>query len=169
MLLVTALLLTAACGNENEDRSAGVRKNDSMTVSSGRAAISGEPRDPEERAARGAMEGLYASLGRKTVNAAKFCNFLSAESIRQTVQYAKRASGVKKKWSCRSSVAFMAERSKDLGAYGESKDVMVIGVNVEGGHATATIQEGNNPITAVPMIKENGEWKLGGSRVNASR
>jgi len=39
----------------------------------------------------------------------------------------------------------------------------IVGVNVAGGRATATVRFGDGPVTAVPMAREDGEWKIAGN------
>ena len=56
-------------------------------------------------------------------------------------------------WSVLCSERSSAARNAKIGA-----------VNAEGDRATATVRFGKGaPLTSIPLVKEDGEWKLGSS------
>lgn len=93
----------------------------------------------------------------------ELCELMSAEAQAQTIAYAEASSGIGGDWSCEKANALLLRRAnvalggKPLGR------VEVTGVNVRGERATATIQVGGQPATTVPLVKEDGEWKLAAS------
>jgi hypothetical protein len=87
---------------------------------------------------------------------------MSEEAQAQTIHYAKVSSGVQQEWDCESAVELLVLRSKRAGGTGFA-GAEVIGVNAEGGKATATVRFGDGPATALPLVKEDGEWKLAAS------
>lgn len=91
------------------------------------------------------------------------CDLMSEAARKQTVEYARRSSGLKEKWTCPKAIGLLVGRSQRLGTFGRTLKAEVVGVNAEGDRATATIRFGKGPLTSVPLVKEDGEWKLGAS------
>lgn len=123
----------------------------------------------DEQQAKEVAAGFYEILGedkaqgdanKAMIDSESFCDLMSAEAQEQTVEYAKRTSGVARQWDCESAVDLLALRAKRAGVAGSLAAAEVIGVNAVGDHATATIRFGNGAATAVPLVKEDGEWKL---------
>lgn len=94
------------------------------------------------------------------IDAAAFCELMSEEAQAQTVQYAKASSAIAREWSCESAVELLVTRSKRFGASEWVRSARVIGVNARGDKATATVRFGDGPVTSVPLVREDGEWKL---------
>jgi hypothetical protein len=130
---------------------------------------------PEEREAKQTAEGFYEVLAadkggkrRTTIDSERFCELMSAEARRQTVDYARQASGEARQWNCEAAIELLVLRSKQTGGFKRAQQAEVIGVNAEGDRATATIRFGKGPATSVSLVKEDGEWKLGSSPAGAS-
>lgn len=88
---------------------------------------------------------------------------MSEEAREQTIDYAKRSSGIDKEWTCENSVELLVLRSKRTGGFKHARKAKVIAVNAEGDRATATVRFGRGPLSTIPLVKEDGEWKLGPS------
>lgn len=88
---------------------------------------------------------------------------MSAEAQAQTIHYAKVTARNGQKWDCESAVDLIVIRSKRHGSVEALKGAKVIGVNVEGDRATATVRFADHPAVSLPLVKENGEWKLASS------
>jgi hypothetical protein len=135
------------------------------------------PTSEEDEAKRAAAD-FYTVLGedkaakdpnRTTIDTRSFCDLMSEEAIAQTIHYAKVSSGIQKQWDCESAVELLVIRSKRTGGFRGAQQARVIGVNTEGDTATATVQFGNGPATAIPLVRENGEWKLAASSIPGAR
>lgn len=131
----------------------------------------------DERKAKRVVSGFYAILdagaakgepGRAEIDTTSFCDLLSEQARQQTVDYAKVSSGIARKWDCESAVELLVLRAKGGAGFEEGQAVEVIGVNAQGDRATATVRFGDGPITSLPMVKEEGEWKLAASAVSPS-
>lgn len=127
---------------------------------------------PDEQEAEQAVTDFYATLGGDEVPAdetgaaidsASFCELMSEEARAQTIRYAEVSSGIAQKWDCESAVDLLAARSERAGGFEEAQKAEVVGVNAEGGRATASVRFGSGPVTAIPMVKEDGQWKLAAS------
>ena len=107
-----------------------------------------------------------AVLDDATDNAAltSVCDLMSEQAKRQTVVYAKRSSGLADvEWTCESATALLLRRSGQTAARRASR-AEVVGVNANGDRATASIRfGGKGPITTVPLVREDGAWKLAAS------
>ncbi|HSK49735.1 MAG TPA: hypothetical protein VK889_04480 [Solirubrobacterales bacterium] len=104
------------------------------------------------------------------IDSASFCELMSEEAIAQTIHYAKVSSGIQQAWDCEAAVDLLVIRSKRAGGFGESQKAEVIAVNAEGERATATVRFGpKGAVTSIPMVKEDGEWKLAPAAVSPSR
>lgn len=125
-----------------------------------------------EQAARQSAERFYEILAtdrgganRTTIDSESFCDLMSEEARAQTVHYAEVSSGLGQQWDCESAVDLLVIRSKRAGGFEGTQRAEVIGVNAEGDRATATIRFGAGQVTSVPLVREDGEWKLGASAV----
>ncbi|MEX1141511.1 MAG: hypothetical protein WEB79_04285 [Thermoleophilaceae bacterium] len=93
----------------------------------------------------------------------EICDLMSRGARKQTIEYARRSSGIKTEWTCQKAIGLLVGRSQRLGGFGKTLKAEVVGVNAEGDRATATIRFGKGPLTTIPMVREDGEWKLGTS------
>lgn len=126
----------------------------------------------EARNAAEVTDGVYDAIrsmertgGDKLVagGGGEICDLMSEAARKQTVEYARRSSGLKEKWTCPKAVGLLVGRSQRLGGFGKTLRAEVVGVNAEGDRATATIRFGKGPLRTVPLVREDGEWKLGTS------
>jgi hypothetical protein len=90
------------------------------------------------------------------------CELMSKEAQRQTIVYAKRSAGLADvDWNCENATGLLLRRARQAGGLKRSLQAKVVGVNVEGDRATASLRfGGKGPISTVPMVREDGEWKL---------
>lgn len=123
----------------------------------------------EEQEARRTAESLYALLAGEqgdkdstNLDSAAFCELMSERAERQTVRYAKRSSGIARRWNCESAVEHLVLRSKRTGGLKRTRKAQVVGVNAEGERATASVRLGKR-ITSIPLVREDGEWRLAAS------
>jgi hypothetical protein len=100
------------------------------------------------------------------IDAAAFCELMSKGAQAQTIHYAKAFSGLGGEWDCEKAVGLLAAHSKLSGGFARAKGTEVVGVNTEGGRATATVRFGDGPITSLPLVREGGQWKLATSPSN---
>ena len=93
------------------------------------------------------------------------CELMSDEAQRQTVVYAKRSSGIADvEWTCEKATALLLRRASQSGGLKKSLRAEVVGVNVDGDRATASVRfGGKGPISTVALVKEDGEWTLAAS------
>ena len=67
-------------------------------------------------------------------------------------------------WTCEKATGLLLRRARQSGGLKRSLRARVVGVNVEGDRATASVRfGGKGPISSVPLVKEDGEWKLAAS------
>lgn len=94
-----------------------------------------------------------------------FCKLMSEDAKREAVAYAKESGGlVDVKWTCEKSVALLLRRAKSAGSLKRSLNAKIVAVNADpdSDRATATIQfGGKGPLSTVPLVREDGKWKLG--------
>lgn len=90
---------------------------------------------------------------------------MSEQAKAQTVRYAEVSSGIDQEWDCESAVELLVIRSKRAGGFEQNGQAEVIAVNAKGDKATATVRFGDGAVTSLPLVKEDGEWKLGTSSV----
>lgn len=124
----------------------------------------------DEKAAQVNAQRFYDILGQEKgdrnttdFDSAGFCELMSEESREQTVEYARRSSGIDQEWNCENSVELLVIRAKRTGGFRHTRKAKIVGVNAEGDRATATVRFGKAPLTSIPLVKEDGEWKLGAS------
>jgi hypothetical protein len=93
------------------------------------------------------------------------CDLMSEEAKRQTIVYAKRSAGLADvEWTCEKATGLLLRRASQTGGLKRSLRAKIVGVNVEGDRATASVRfGGKGPISTVPLVKEDGEWKLAAS------
>lgn len=136
-----------------------------------------EPLTPEEQEVKQVASGFYAILGgedavedpdRTTIDSAAFCELMSEQARAQAIRYARVSSGIAQDWDCETAVELLAIRGKRARGSEPAPRAKVIGVNAEGDRATATIDFGNGSVTSLPMVKEDGEWKLAAGSVPAA-
>jgi hypothetical protein len=110
-----------------------------------------------------AGDTLQAAEGNESLT--NVCDLMSEEAKRQTIVYAKRSAGLADvDWTCEKATGLLLRRARQSGGLKRSLQAKIIGVNVEGDRATASIQfGGKGPISSLPMVKEDGEWKLAAS------
>jgi hypothetical protein len=106
---------------------------------------------------------LEAAEGNESLT--NVCDLMSKQAKRQTIVYAKRSAGLADvEWTCEKATGLLLRRARQSGGLKRSLRAEVVGVNVEGDRATASIRfGGKGPISSVPMVKEDGEWKLAAS------
>lgn len=168
VLVVCCTVCLAACGDDGP----GSTSTGGTTAQAERApapvrAEAKAQSEEEERAEQVATD-FYEILGedeagsdpdRTTIDAAGFCELMSERARAQTVHYAEVSSGKAQQLDCESAVALLALRAKRAGG-GELERAEVIGVNAEGDRATASVSFGEGAVTSIPLVKENGKWKL---------
>lgn len=122
----------------------------------------------DEKEAQTRAQRFYDILGAEKgdknstdFDSAGFCDLMSEEARAQTIEYAKRSSGIDQEWNCENSVELLVIRSKRTGGFAQTRKARIVGVNAEGDRATATVRFGRGPLTSIPLVKEDGEWKLG--------
>lgn len=156
----------------NEDQSASERQGSQRARAERRRERRRQAREPalgpEEREAAEPVERLYDIVGDDSddpdsteIDSSAFCDLLSEKAKRQTIEYVERSSGIERDWNCRSAVEQLVIRSKRSGNGGPPPTPEVVGVNIEGDRATASIRYGRGPITSVSLVREDGAWKLG--------
>ncbi len=191
VLLALTLCLAglAACGDEDSASTsaeaqreaqtkadAEVRAHNAEVMKEYRERRAAEKPTEEEVEAQETASDFYAILGedsggakRTTIDSSSFCDLMSERAVAQTVEYARVSSGIAQEWDCERTVAFLVIRSKRSGGFKGVKQAKVIGVNAEGDRATATVRFGNGPLTSIPLVKEDGEWKLAASPAGDNR
>lgn len=91
---------------------------------------------------------------------------MSKQAREQTIAYAEQESGVKRQWSCEKAIELLIRLSKRAGGFKDVRRAKVLGVNAVGDRATASIRFGKGPVTSIPLVKEDGKWKLAASPAN---
>lgn len=183
LLCALAALGLAACGGDDEgsDPAAEAQrqaqaeaeaKNAEVLEQHERRKQAEAPSEAEQEADRTASR-FYEVLGaerrprdknRTTIDSSAFCDLMSEEAREQTVEYARRSSGIEQEWNCESAVELLVLRSKRSGGFKGARAAEVIGVNVEGDRATATVRFGKKgPASSLALVREGGEWKLAAS------
>ncbi len=191
VLLAPALCLTglAACGDEDSGSTSAELPREAEAKAQAKAKAhnaevmkeyrerraAGRPTE-EEVEARQSASDFYTILSqdsgaanRTTIDSESFCELMSEPAQAQTVHYAKVSSGIQQQWDCESAVDFLLIRSKRIGGLEGVKGAKVIGVNVQGERATATVRFANGPATSIPLVKEDGDWKLAASPAPSTR
>lgn len=112
-----------------------------------------------------AIRGMERTGGDKLVagGGAEICDLMSEEARRQAIEYARRSSGRRAKWDCELAIGLLIGRSQRVGGFGRTVKAEIVGVNAVGDRATATIRFGKGPLKSIPLVREDGEWKLGTS------
>jgi hypothetical protein len=110
-----------------------------------------------------ARDTLAAATGNKSLGS--LCDLMSEDAKRQTIVYAKRSAGLADvNWTCENATGLLLRRSRQAGGLKRTLRAEIIGVNVDGDQATASVRfGGKGPISAIPLVKEDGSWKLAAS------
>jgi hypothetical protein len=109
-----------------------------------------------------ASNTLDAAAGNESLT--KVCDLMSEQAKRQTVEYAKRSAGLADvEWTCEKATGLLLRRAGQAGGLKRSLRAEVVGVNVDGERATASVRFGKGATTSIPLVKEDGRWKLGTS------
>jgi hypothetical protein len=147
-------------------------------------ALTGDPEEAREGVA--AVDDVYEGFGEavdagvaktdvpagNTLEAAEgiesltnVCDLMSEEAKQQTIVYAKRSAGLADvDWTCEKATGLLLRRAQQSGGLKKSLRAEIVGVNVKGDRATASVRfGGKGPISTVPLVKEDGEWKLAAS------
>jgi hypothetical protein len=129
------------------DAVGGVYENLSAAVDKGIASVEVPARETLENA-------------RDDESLAGVCDLMSEEAKRQTIVYAKRSAGLADvEWTCENATGLLLRRARSAGALKRTVGAEVVGINVDGDRATASIRFGRR-ISSVPLVKEDDEWKL---------
>jgi hypothetical protein len=108
--------------------------------------------------------GLEAS--REDENLTELCEWLSSDAQAETIEYARESArlGDIGEWNCEMAIGLMIRRTHQNGSARIALSGRVVGMNIEGDRATATLDFGaRRPLSSAPLVKEDGEWKLGSS------
>jgi hypothetical protein len=122
------------------------------------ADVAKAPMADVEVSLRAGLDAADADPGLRGV-----CALLSERAKRQTIVYGKRASGLGDvDWTCEKATVVLLRRARRTGRLERSLEATVVGVNAEGDRATATMRFGGprGQLSTVPMVREDGEWKL---------
>jgi len=117
---------------------------------------------PSESArAESAVTRVYGALGDgRRVDGAALCRLMTARAREQTVTYARNVAGLGGSWTCPRAVTVLARRTAKRGGLERLQKAHVVGVNVDGDRATATVRFGRGAGTGIALVKESGQWKL---------
>lgn len=179
-------------GSRRRDGPRGVRASHGATKRSDpssdpatRTALSGD--SDEASAAAAAVDGAYKDLAGavksgvaaadvavgNTLEAAegndeltRVCRLMSEEAKRQSIDYVRRGAGLADvDWTCKKATGLMLRRTRQHGGLERTLRAEVVGVNAQGDRATATVRFGDerHALSTIPLVKENGQWKLGSS------
>lgn len=149
--------------------SGGATGDDANSDAPAKSKPANPPYDPDpstpEGQANTTVKGVYDTLatGGGKLDAGGFCDLMTPKAQRQTTRYAEVSSGVAKDWNCELAVEQLVDRSKRTGGFKRVRNVEVLGVNIEGDRATATIRFGDGPATSLPLSRHGGAWKLDGT------
>jgi hypothetical protein len=96
---------------------------------------------------------------------ASACELMSTEAKRETIDYARRSTGLAEAdWTCATAVGLLLRRAERGGALKAALSAEVVSVNARGNLATATVRfPGSDQLSSVPLVREKGRWKLKGS------
>jgi hypothetical protein len=180
--LVGLLTLGVGCGGEGDEAPAAaeqapaqvqadaeVNRQNGKTREEDSRSQESQASTPEEREAKRTAVDFYGVLAedeaprnpkRTSIDTTSFCELMSEEAVAQTVRYAEVSSGLQREWDCDSAVEQLVLRSKRTDGFRDLQQTKVLGINVAGERATATIQLGGGTVSSVPLVKEDGEWKL---------
>lgn len=176
----TAAEKTEAAGGSEETGGSNSKRGAGGGAAGGSGERGGSPARPassepklteNEKAAMDNAQRFYDILSEEKgdenkteFDSAGFCELMSEKAREQTIEYARRSSGIDQEWNCENSVELLVLRSKRTGGFKQTRAAKVVGINVEGDRATATVRFGKGPLTSIPLVKEDGEWKLGASQ-----
>jgi hypothetical protein len=92
------------------------------------------------------------------------CAIMSEEAQKQAITYAKRSANLADvDWTCEKATGILLRRARQTGGLKRATQATVVGVNADGDQATATVRFGGRKgrISTIPLVKEDGQWKLG--------
>jgi len=122
-----------------------------------------------------AVDDVYATIrsldlprGRSLIagGGGALCDLMTEEARKEAIDYVRRSSGRQQEWTCESAVGLLVGRAQRVGKLKRTRQARVVGVNVEGDRATASVEFGKGRgITPIPLVKEEGQWKIGSSPV----
>jgi hypothetical protein len=96
----------------------------------------------------------------RRVDKKKFCDLMTEEAQQETKTYGLRISGSSEVKTCEDGIHMILRRSVQIsGSLAETLDVEIVGINVDGETATASIRRGKT-ISTMSLVKEDGEWKM---------
>jgi len=152
---------TSASTAGDETPPAGVRPGESSSLT-----YRPEPGSVEEAAYRPA-EDVYEAIAdvgvdRGHATAQTLCGLMTDDAIEQTRRYARVASGQGDiDWNCENSVRLLVLRAQRTASFDETLAAEIVGVNVEGDRATASVRFGaHGRVGSLGLVREDGEWKL---------
>jgi hypothetical protein len=154
----------AATRSGSDAKAVGVLADDPGVASVGEAIVGDAG---ERRAARAAVTAAYAILegalgASEKLDAAGLCNLMATHARKEMIAYAADRTHVRDGWSCESATRLLVDRSKRVGGPARARGVEVVGINVQGNQATASVRLGKRrAISSIPLLKEGGQWKLG--------
>jgi hypothetical protein len=113
---------------------------------------------------------IYDALEDLTdVDLTAICALMSTRARRETRAYVAATANYGKGWTCEDALFRLIERSKLATGFRRVRNAEVVGINVEGDRATASVRFGRNgSVAPVPLVKEDGEWKLGSAPTGGS-
>jgi len=122
------------------------------------------------RRARAAVEAtvttVYAALRdvasrSAPLEGARLCGLMTRAARARLVEYVADQTHVREGLACASATQLLVDRSKRLGGLEGTLGVEVVGVNVRGSRATASVRLGRRrPVAAIGLALEDGRWKL---------
>lgn len=190
-VLIAGGVLTLALTRGGGDSGSGASSQSESLARDGGSADGGEKRDdkvaidgPEERAGADAVDSAYEGLARAVeqgimpldaspqaairaaehaAGLATVCDILSNDARERTIAYARDLAGyVDFDWTCERAIALMVRNSRLNQGLKHTLSARVIGVNVVGDSAVATLSHGKGEaLTTVPLVYEDGEWRIG--------
>jgi len=107
--------------------------------------------------------GRTLAVAEDDAGVAGMCDLMSEAAKRQTIDFAKRSSGVAGvDWTCEKATALLLRRSRHTGGLKPSLQAEVLRVDADGDRATATVRFGGKRGRSrqIALVKEDGKWKL---------
>jgi hypothetical protein len=113
---------------------------------------------PVQADPRTSLEGAEEVAGLK-----RMCDAMSSAARDDAIEYARATARLGDiDWTCEKAVALLIRRTRVNRGIQRTLAARVVTVNVEGDQASATLSFGKGvPQSSVPLVKEDGEWKIG--------